>query len=231
MPVQIGDMHTKVDVRPPDTAAAVPAAAMTPGNERKELGAVCGPCVADPARGARSAPPAAGLAACSRPLPRTASSPPTSHPACKSACSAICPLPPDGHAAARRRARRYRACRSDPRVPAPASIRSPSTIRTRPRRWIAHRWACGLPMPGTLQLSSGNQPLWPRYSLQRFRPHCLRPAAAGGHALLARCDLHRAVPHAWLAGAELGANGVRAGDRHALRVHPGWRAADRLRRG
>lgn len=37
MPVQINEMHTDVDVRPPDTAAAVPAAAMTPGNERKEL--------------------------------------------------------------------------------------------------------------------------------------------------------------------------------------------------
>jgi hypothetical protein len=36
MPVQIGDMHTEVDVRPPDAAAA-PLPAMNGGNDRTEL--------------------------------------------------------------------------------------------------------------------------------------------------------------------------------------------------
>jgi hypothetical protein len=37
MPVQIGEMHTEVDVRPPDAAAAAPPAAMTRGNDRMEI--------------------------------------------------------------------------------------------------------------------------------------------------------------------------------------------------
>jgi hypothetical protein len=36
MPVQIGDFHAEVDVRPPDVAAA-PSAVMTSGNDRVEL--------------------------------------------------------------------------------------------------------------------------------------------------------------------------------------------------
>jgi hypothetical protein len=36
MPVQIRDMHTEFDVRPPDAPAA-PSAAMTRGNDRNEL--------------------------------------------------------------------------------------------------------------------------------------------------------------------------------------------------
>lgn len=36
MPVQIGEMHTEVDVRPPD-ATAIPREAMTRGNDRMEL--------------------------------------------------------------------------------------------------------------------------------------------------------------------------------------------------
>jgi hypothetical protein len=36
MPVQVGDFHAEVDVRPPDTAAA-PSTAMTRGNDRAEL--------------------------------------------------------------------------------------------------------------------------------------------------------------------------------------------------
>jgi hypothetical protein len=37
MPVQINDMHTDIDVRPPEPAAAVPGAAMTRGSDRTEL--------------------------------------------------------------------------------------------------------------------------------------------------------------------------------------------------
>jgi hypothetical protein len=37
MPVQINEMHTDIDVRPPDAAAAAPGVAMTRGGERKEL--------------------------------------------------------------------------------------------------------------------------------------------------------------------------------------------------
>jgi hypothetical protein len=37
MPVQIGEMHTEVDVRPPDVTAAVPRTPTTSGNDRKEL--------------------------------------------------------------------------------------------------------------------------------------------------------------------------------------------------
>jgi hypothetical protein len=36
MPVQIGEMHTEVDVRPPDAAPA-PRAAMTRGSDRSEI--------------------------------------------------------------------------------------------------------------------------------------------------------------------------------------------------
>jgi hypothetical protein len=36
MPVQVGDFHADVDVRPPDVAAA-PAAVMTRGDDRAEL--------------------------------------------------------------------------------------------------------------------------------------------------------------------------------------------------
>ena len=36
-------------------------------------------------------------------------------------------------------------------------------------------------MPGTLQLSSGNQPLWPRYKYGTISASLLTPAAAGGH--------------------------------------------------
>lgn len=37
MPVQIGEMHTDVDVRPPEPAAATPHPAMTRGNDRMEF--------------------------------------------------------------------------------------------------------------------------------------------------------------------------------------------------
>ncbi len=37
MPVQIGEMRTDIDVRPPEAAAAAPPPAMTHGNDRKEL--------------------------------------------------------------------------------------------------------------------------------------------------------------------------------------------------
>jgi len=37
MPVQIGDMHAEVDLRPPDVAAAPPSAALPSGNDRNEL--------------------------------------------------------------------------------------------------------------------------------------------------------------------------------------------------
>lgn len=37
MPVRIGEMHTEVDVRPPETAATAPQSAMTRGNDRMEF--------------------------------------------------------------------------------------------------------------------------------------------------------------------------------------------------
>jgi hypothetical protein len=37
MPVQIGEMHTEVDVRPPEPASAAARAPMTHGNDRMEL--------------------------------------------------------------------------------------------------------------------------------------------------------------------------------------------------